>query len=179
MSIRRTVNLTGINSSEIYTLNYPQSVLKFADYDFSGFIKRCTDYCKRCMTNGEYRLEDIVALRNSLGACHKYVEANIHGIYEKVVQDLFIEYLCREKGLGISSLWNELINAKNPFEKLIFTRLTEYRHNKAVNRWVSLLQLQDYAKKKIDFVFGEKATLSWKLEMWRNARNIGCGMQKW
>lgn len=159
MSIRRTVNLTGINSSEIYTLNYPQSVLKFADYDFSGFIKRCTDYCKRCMTNGEYHLEDIVALRNSLGACHKYVEANIHGIYEKVVQDLFIEYLCREKGLGISSLWNELINAKNPFEKLIFTRLTEYRHNKAVNRWVSLLQLQDYAKKKIDFVFGEKATL--------------------
>lgn len=159
MSIRRTVNLTGINSSEIYALNYPQSVLKFADYDFSGFIKRCTDYCKRCMTSGEYRLEDIVALRNSLGACHKYVEANIHGIYEKVVQDLFIEYLCREKGLGISSLWNELINAKNPFERLIFTRLTEYRHNKAVNRWVSLLQLQEYAKRKIDFVFGEKVTL--------------------
>lgn len=159
MSIRRTVNLTGINSSEIYALNYPQSVLKFADYDFSGFIKRCTDYCKRCMTSGEYRLEDIVALRNSLGACHKYVEANIHGTYEKVVQDLFIEYLCREKGLGISSLWNELINAKNPFEKLIFTRLTEYRHNKAVNRWVSLLQLREYAKRKIDFVFGEKVTL--------------------
>ena len=159
MSIRRTVNLTGINSSEIYALNYPQSVLKFADYDFSGFIKRCTDYCKRCMTSGEYRLEDIVALRNSLGACHKYVEANIHSGYEKVVQDLFIEYICREKALGISSLWNELINAKNPFEKLIFTRLTEYRHNKAVNRWVSLLRLQEYAKRKIDFVFGEKVTL--------------------
>ena len=151
MSIKRTVSLTGINSSEIYSLSYPQSVLKFAEYDFSGFIRRCTDYCKRCAESGEYRLEDIVALRNSLGACHKYVEANIHGIYEKAVQDLFIEYLCREKGLGISSLWNELINAKTPFEKLIFTRLTEYRHNKAVNRWVSLLQLQEYAKRKIDF----------------------------
>lgn len=159
MSVQRTVSLTGINSSEIYSLSYPQSVLRFADYDFSGFIKRCTDYCKRCTASGEYRLEDIVALRNSLGACHKYVEANIHGIYEKVVQDLFIEYLCREKGLGISSLWNELINAKTPFEKLIFTRLTEYRHNKAVNRWVSLLQLQEYAKRKVDFVFGEKVTV--------------------
>ncbi len=158
MSIKRTVSLTGINSSEIYSLNYPQSVLKFADYDFSGFIKRCTDYCKRCQASGEYRIEDIIALRNSLGACHKYVEANIHGIYEKVVQDLFIEYICREKGLGISSLWNELINSKTPFEKLIFTRLTEYRHNKAVNRWVSLLQLQEYAKRKVDFVFGEKVT---------------------
>lgn len=159
MSVKRSVNLTGINSGEIYSLSYPQSVLKFSDYDFSGFIKRCTDYCKRCMASGEYRIEDIIALRNSLGACHKYVEANKHGIYEKVVQDLFIEYLCREKGLGISSLWNELINAKTPFEKLIFTRLTEYRHNKAVNRWVSLLQLQEYAKRKIDFVFGEKVTL--------------------
>lgn len=80
---KRTVSLTGINSSEIYSLSYPQSVLKFAEYDFSGFIRRCTDYCKRCAESGEYRLEDIVALRNSLGACHKYVEANIHGIYEK------------------------------------------------------------------------------------------------
>lgn len=88
MSIKRTVSLTGINSSEIYSLSYPQSVLKFAEYDFSGFIRRCTDYCKRCAESGEYRLEDIVALRNSLGACHKYVEANIHGIYEKAVQDL-------------------------------------------------------------------------------------------
>ena len=86
MSIKRTVSLTGINSSEIYSLSYPQSVLKFAEYDFSGFIRRCTDYCKRCAESGEYRLEDIVALRNSLGACHKYVEANIHGIYEKAVQ---------------------------------------------------------------------------------------------
>lgn len=46
MSIKRTVSLTGINSSEIYSLSYPQSVLKFAEYDFSGFIRRCTDYCK-------------------------------------------------------------------------------------------------------------------------------------
>ena len=36
MSIKRTVSLTGINSSEIYSLSYPQSVLKFAEYDFSG-----------------------------------------------------------------------------------------------------------------------------------------------
>ena len=60
MSIKRTVSLTGINSSEIYSLSYPQSVLKFAEYDFSGFIRRCTDYCKRCAESGEYRLEDIV-----------------------------------------------------------------------------------------------------------------------
>ena len=54
---------------------------------------------------------------------------------------------------------NELKNAKNPLEGFIFKRFPEYRHNKAVNRWVSLLQLQEYAKRKIDFVFGEKVTL--------------------
>ena len=159
MSKRRMLNLTGINSGEIYSFSYPQSVLKFASYDFSGFIKRSTDYCNRCRETGEYRLEDIVALRNSVSACHKYVEANIHGCYEKVVQDLFVEYICREKGVGIATLWNELINAKTPFDKLLFSRLTEYRHNKAVNQWVSLLRLQEYAKRKIDFIFSEKTTL--------------------
>lgn len=159
MSKRRMINLTGINSGEIYSFSYPQSILKFASYDFSGFIKRSTDYCNRCRETGEYRLEDIVALRNSVSACHKYVEANIHGSYEKVVQDLFIEYICREKGVGISTLWNELISAKTPFDKLLFSRLTEYRHNKAVNQWVSLLRLQEYAKRKLDFIFSEKTTL--------------------
>lgn len=159
MSKKRMINLTGINSGEIYSFSYPQSILKFASYDFSGFIKRSTDYCNRCRETGEYRLEDIVALRNSVGACHKYVEANIHGSYEKVVQDLFIEYICRDKGVGISTLWNELITAKTPFEKLLFSRLTEYRHNKAVNQWVSLLRLQEYAKRKLDFIFSEKTTL--------------------
>ena len=77
MSKRRMINLTGINSGEIYSFSYPQSILKFASYDFSGFIKRSTDYCNRCRETGEYRLEDIVALRNSVSACHKYVEANI------------------------------------------------------------------------------------------------------
>lgn len=34
MSIKRTVSLTGINSSEIYSLSYPQSVLKLPNMTF-------------------------------------------------------------------------------------------------------------------------------------------------
>ena len=40
MSIKRTVSLTGINSSEIYSLSYPQSVLKFALSDAVSIIAK-------------------------------------------------------------------------------------------------------------------------------------------
>ncbi len=157
MKMYNTVSLTGFNSNDIYSLHYPDSLLKFCAFDFSGFVKRCTDFCKRCEAAGEYRIEDAVALRNSISACHKYYEANTHGIFEKIIPDFFIEYICRERGIGTTTLWNNLINSKNRFEKVLFTRLTEYRHNKAVNEWVNLLKIQEYAKRKLEFVFGEKA----------------------
>ncbi len=154
-----TASLTGLNSSEIYSLHYPDSLLKFCSFDFSGFVRRTTDFCKKCEANGEFYLVEAIALRNSISACHKFYEANIHTLFEKIIQDFFIEYICREKGIGPSALWNSYIQAKNNFEKTLFARLTEYRHGKAVNQWVNLLKIQDYAKKKTEFVFSEKADL--------------------
>ncbi len=154
-----TASLTGLNSSEIYSLHYPDSLLRFCSFDFSGFVRRTTDFCKKCEANGEFYLVEAIALRNSISACHKFYEANIHTLFEKIIQDFFIEYTCREKGIGPSALWNSYIQAKNNFEKTLFSRLTEYRHGKAVNQWVNLLKIQDYAKKKTEFVFSEKADL--------------------
>ena len=154
-----TASLTGLNSSEIYSLHYPDSLLRFCSFDFSGFVRRTTDFCKKCEANGEFYLVEAIALRNSISACHKFYEANIHTLFEKIIQDFFIEYICREKGIGPAALWNSYIQAKNNFEKTLFTRLTEYRHGKAVNQWVNLLKIQDYAKKKTEFIFSEKADL--------------------
>lgn len=152
-----TASLTGLNSSEIYSLHYPDSLLRFCAFDFSGFVRRTTDFCKKCEANGEFYIDEAIALRNSISACHKFYEANIHSLFEKIIQDFFIEYICREKGIGPSALWNSYIQAKNNFEKTLFSRLTEYRHGKAVNQWVNLLKIQDYARKKTEFVFSEKA----------------------
>ena len=160
MGVHRTASLSGLNSNELYSLHYPDSILKFVSFDFSHFMRRCTEFYKRCEAAGEYKIEEAVAIRNSVGACHKFVEANLHGIYEKIIPDFFIEYICRERGIGTATLWNSLINAQNSLEKTLFARLTEYRHNKAVNRWVDLLKIQEYAKRKLDFVFGEKAELA-------------------
>lgn len=154
-----TASFTGLNSNEIYSLHYPDSLLRFCAFDFSGFVRRTTDFCKKCEANGEFYIDEAIALRNSISACHKFYEANIHSLFEKIIQDFFIEYICREKGIGPSALWNNYIQAKNNFEKTLFARLTEYRHGKAVNQWVNLLKIQDYAKKKTDFVFSEKADL--------------------
>ena len=154
-----TASLTGLNSNEIYSLHYPDSLLRFCAFDFSGFVRRTTDFCKKCEANGEFYVDEAIALRNSVSACHKFYEANIHTIFEKIIQDFFIEYICREKGIGPSALWNSYIQAKNNFEKTLFSRLTEYRHGKAVNQWVNLLKIQDYAKKKTEFIFSEKADL--------------------
>lgn len=160
MGVYRTASLSGLNSNEIYSLHYPDSILKFCAFDFSHFMRRCTEFYRRCEAAGEYKIEEAVAIRSSVAACHKFVEANLHGIYEKIIPDFFIEYICRERGIGTATLWNSLINAQNSFEKTLFARLTEYRHNKAVNRWVDLLKIQEYAKRKLDFVFGEKAELN-------------------
>lgn len=154
-----TASFTGLNSTEIYSLHYPDSLLKFCAFDFSGFVRRTTDFCKKCEANGEFYIDEAIALRNSISACHKFYEANIHSLFEKIIQDFFIEYVCREKGIGPSALWNNYIQAKNNFEKTLFSRLTEYRHGKAVNQWVNLLKIQDYAKKKTEFIFSEKADL--------------------
>lgn len=154
-----TASFTGLNSGEIYSLHYPDSLLRFCAFDFSGFVRRTTDFCKKCEANGEFYIDEAIALRNSISACHKFYEANIHSLFEKIIQDFFIEYICREKGIGPSALWNSYIQAKNNFEKTLFSRLTEYRHGKAVNQWVNLLKIQDYAKKKTEFVFSEKADL--------------------
>ena len=39
-------------------------------------------------------------------------------------------------------------------ERAVFARLSEYRHNRAINEWVNLQKLQEYAQQKVDFVFG-------------------------
>lgn len=154
--MNRSISLVGQNSNDIYTLHYPESILRFCQYDFSNFIVRCTELCKKSMQSGSVNQDDLIVLRNSISACHRYYEMNTRSAFEKIVVDLWIEYLCREKNTGIVSLWNSFLSCSNKFEKIIFTRLTEYRHNKAINQWVNLLKIQEYAQKKIDFIFGEK-----------------------
>ncbi len=150
----RQLSITGKNSNEIYTLLYPNNLINFCKYDFTLFLNHCTDLCRLANRTGEYNVEDVYSIRNSISGCHKYYEQNMRTKFEKIVIDCWIEYLCRQNEIGTASLWQSFMRCKNDFEKAIFSRLSEYRHNKAINEWVNLLKLQEYARYKVDFVFG-------------------------
>lgn len=150
----RQLNITGKNSNEIYTLLYPNNLINFCKYDFTLFLNHCTDLCRLAQRTGEYNVDDMYSIRNSISGCHKYYEQNMRTKFEKIVIDCWIEYLCRQNEMGTGALWQSFMRCKNDFETAVFSRLSEYRHNRAINEWVNLLKLQEYAQRKVDFVFG-------------------------
>lgn len=163
----RQLNLAGKNSNEIYTLFYPNNLINFCKYDFSLFLDHCTDLCRLAARTGEFNIDDVYSIRNSISGCHKYYEQNMRSKFEKIVIDCWIDYLCRQSEVGVGTLWQSFMHCRNDFERAIFMRLSEYRHNKAINEWVNLLRLQEYAQRKVEFVFG--VTLSGPNEAYARA----------
>lgn len=150
----RQLHMAGRNSNEIYTLLYPNNLITFCKYDFTPFLNHCTDLCRLANRTGEYSVEDVYAIRNSISGCHKYYEQNMRTVFEKIVIDCWIDYLCRQSEASAAALWQSFMRCKNDFERAVFGRLSEYRYNRAINEWVTLVKLQDYARKKTDFIFG-------------------------
>lgn len=150
----RQLHMAGRNSNEIYTLLYPNNLINFCKYDFTPFLNHCTDLCRLANRTGEYSVDDVYAIRNSISGCHKYYEQNMRTIFEKIVIDCWIDYLCRQSEVSSAALWQSFMRCKNDFERAVFGRLSEYRYNRAINEWVNLVKLQEYAQKKTDFIFG-------------------------
>lgn len=150
----RILNIAGKNTNETYTVSVPSNLIGFCRYDFTRFMEESNKLCRECMKTGSYPSDKVIALRNSIAGCHRYFENNTRTIFDKIVVDCWIEYICRQGEISTSALWNSFIECENPFQKAIFQRLTEYRSHYAVNQWINLLKLQEYAKKKLDYVFG-------------------------
>lgn len=150
------LNVAGKNSNDIYQVNVPSNLLGFCKFDFTHFTEDCNQLCRDCMKTGEYPVDEVNLIRNSISGCHRYYENNMRGIFDKIVVDCWIEYICREGEMSVSTLWNSFIDCKTPFQKAVFQRLSEYRAHRAVNRWADLLKVQEYAQKKLDYVFGCK-----------------------
>lgn len=148
------LNIAGRSSNELYTVSVPSNLLNFCSYDFTPFMENCAKLCRKCIKTGDYPVDAANVLKNSIIGCHKYFENNIRGVFDKIVIDCWIEYICREGGFGVSTLWNSYISCENPFQREIFQRLSEFRGHHAINQWVNLLKIQDYAKRKMEYIFG-------------------------
>lgn len=149
----KSLKLVGRSSNEIYVLRYPSTLLDFCDYDLSYFAKKAVDVCSEAQKTGEVDYDRFSELRRDIQTAHCYIEHHIRTIYEKIPIDCYIDFLCRRDSVGTGTLWNRFISCRNPFEKMVFQRLCELRYNRAINEWLNILRVQDYARSKVDFVF--------------------------
>lgn len=180
------LKLVGKNSGEIFVLRYPKSLLDFCGFDFSEFAKSAIDLCNEALKNGNPDYDRISDLRREIQPAHCYIENNIRTVYDKIVFDCWIDYVCRRDNIGESGLWNRLIRCKTPFDKAIFARLCEFRYNRASNEWLNIIRVQDYARSKLEFVFGKSLDSVDEAAARRNyfdmmfsvtAREMGCRLE--
>ncbi len=181
-----SLRLIGKTSSDIFTLRYPNTLLDFCDFDFSVFAAGAIDICNEALKTGTPDYDRISDLRHDIQSAHCYIEHNIRTVYEKIVFDCWIDFVCRRDNIGVSGMWNRYIRCKTPFEKAIFARLCEFRYNRASNEWLNIIRIQDYAKTKLDFIFTDKVGNIEEATARRNyfdlifsvtAREMGCRIE--
>lgn len=184
--MERTLKLVGKTSNEIFLLRYPASLLDFCDFDLSYFAKSSIDLCNEALKTGTLDAERVSGLRKDIQAAHCYINHHIRTVYEKVVMDCWIDYVCRRDSIGDGALWNRFVSCKTPFEKAVFARLCDFRYNRAINEWLNIVRVQDYAKTKVGFIFTEDVRSVEEAAARRNyfdlafsvtARELGCRIE--
>ncbi len=184
--MEKTLKLVGKNSNEIFGLRYPSTLLVFCEYDFSYYAQEAIEVCNEALKTGTPDFDKISEIKKDIQSAHCYLQYSTRTAYDKVVYDCWIDYVCRRDNIGDSALWNRFIRCKTQFEKIIFQRLCDFRYNRAVNEWVNIIRVQDYAKNKVAFVFSEDMKSPREAEERRNyfdlmfsvtARELGCRLE--
>lgn len=183
----RTLHLVGKNSSEIILVKYPRSLLNFCEYDLAYFAENAIAICDDALKEGELDFDRVTDLRNTLKSAHVYIENNIRTVYDKIVIDCWIDYVCRRDNVGTGTLWNRFLPCSTAFEKAVFVRLCDYRYKRGINEWLNLVRVQDYAKNKISFLFSMDINSADEAAARRNyfdlmfsvtARELGCRIEE-
>ncbi len=183
----RTLHLVGMNSSELIMVKYPRSLLNFCEFDLAYFAENAIAICDDALKEGELDFDRVTDLRNTLKGAHVYIESNIRSTYDKIVLDCWIDYVCRRDNIGTGTLWNRFMGCNTMFEKAVFVRLCDYRYNRAINEWLNLVRVQDYAKNKISFVFSGELSSAEEAAARRNyfdlmfsvtAQELGCRVEE-
>lgn len=183
----RILHLVGTNSSEIIMVKYPRSLLNFCEFDLAYFAENAIAICDDALKEGELDFDRVTDLRNTLKGAHVYIESNIRSTYDKIVLDCWIDYVCRRDNIGTGALWNRFMACNTMFEKVVFVRLCDYRYNRAINEWLNLARVQDYAKNKISFVFAGELSSAEEAAARRNyfdlmfsvtAQELGCRVEE-
>ncbi|MGN1110270.1 MAG: DUF6076 domain-containing protein [Oscillospiraceae bacterium] len=185
--MENTLKLVGKNSNEIFTLRYPSTLLDFCEFDFSFYVGEAIEVCNEALKTGNPDYDKITEIKKDIQSAHCFLQCSARTSYDKIVYDCWIDYVCRRDNIGYTALWNRFIRCKTPFEKIIFQRLCDFRYKRAVNEWVNIIRIQDYAKTKMAFVFSDGIKSSAEAEERRNyfdlmfsvtARELGCRLEE-
>lgn len=145
------------NNNNFYKLELSKTLLHFIEYDFTYFWEQCIDLGKSSRNIGKYSPNQFTIIKNLIMKCHPYFDAQINSAFEHIVLDCIIEYICHSENIGLEELWARCISSKNPYEKYIFTRISEYKTNRAINQWANIMRIQEYAKIKLGYIFDGEA----------------------
>lgn len=185
--MENTLKLVGKNSNEIFTLRYPSTLVDFCEFDFSLYAQEAIAVCNEALKTGSLDYDKISEIKKDIQSAHCFMQYSTKTTYDKIVFDCWIDYVCRRDNIGNSALWNRFIRCKTPFEKLIFGRLCDFRYKRAVNEWLNVIRIQDYAKCKLNFVFTDAVKSVEEAEERKNyfdlifsvtARELGCRLDE-
>lgn len=145
------------NNNTYYELAPGKDMLCFTEFNFSFFWEQCIEAGKAASRSGRLPAELMQSARNAVTQCHPYVKACIEGSFDSVVIDCIIAYICSSESIGLEELWARCISPKNNYETAIFRRISEYKTGRAINQWINIVRINEYAKKKLDFIYNDKA----------------------
>lgn len=142
------------DNNNFYRLELSKTLLHFIEFDFTYFWEQCIEAGRAARKSGRLPQNIISNAKTAIVGAHPYIEACINTDYAEIAVDCIIEYICHSERIGLEELWARCISPKNLYETAIFRRISEYKTNRAMNRWTSIVRLQEYARNKTEFIFG-------------------------
>ena len=141
------------DNNNFYKIELSKTLLHFIEFDFTYFWEQCIEAGRTARKTGRLPQNIIANSKAIISTAHPFIEACISTDYSEIATDCIIEYICHSERIGLEELWARCISPKNLYETAIFRRISEYKTNRAANRWTSIVRLQEYARNKVDFIF--------------------------
>jgi hypothetical protein len=142
------------NSNSIRKIDLAKTLLSFSEFDFTFFWEQSIEAGKVAKRSGQLPKVTTGNAKAAMIKCHPFVTCAQNSEYNDIVLDCIIHFICRSERISEEELWTRCISSKIPYEKAIFKRICEYKTFRAVNQWEAVSGLQEYAKHKIEFIYG-------------------------
>ncbi|MCM1577596.1 MAG: hypothetical protein NC078_02195, partial [Ruminococcus sp.] len=146
-------------SNSFHKIELSKSLLRFAEFDFTYFWEQCIEAGRNARKTGRLSANLEAIALGSAAKCHPYVEACIGTEFDGLVTDCIIAYICHSEGIGPEELWGRCISPKSLYEKAIFERISEYKTGRAINQWINIVRMQEYARSKMRFIYETESNI--------------------